>query len=350
MTKRKFGITLGILVGTLLLSVAAVFLFGGFVPERRTAAVQEDMNLYDSDYLWSSQILKDMGDKDSVYFTMENYLGTPEQRQELIGHVVRVKAGWRNGGMITVRTPKAYVAQVLGYSSYEEAMENGYDAWSDHFSYLWDGYEEVLGRNFIEYRRGAGDRLNNSAAGNGFASIEFMEGGKDCDYNEVRIPLQGILGVNTTIEQEIAVREYLEREYGRGGSMYKYRAENDLVTDFEKYKAVYNFTKRFSYVGITNRSLYDAFFGAGMACDGFSTLTVILCQYCGLDAVSVIGSLNGVAHAWNWVKIGNYYYKRRIPPARTTIKARTAGSLRGWRSPTAARTIFSFRIRTGSRM
>lgn len=308
MAKRRFGITLAILSGALLLSVAAFLLFGGFVPERRTAALQADVNLCDSDYLWSSQILKDMGNKDSVFLTMENYLGTPEQRQELIGHVVRVKAGWRNGGVITVRTPKAYVAQVLGYSSYDEAMQNGYDAWSDHFSYLWDGYEEALGRNFIEYRRGAGDRLVDSVAGNGFASIEFMEGGKDCDYNEVRIPLQGLLGVNTTIEQEIAVREYLEKEYAPGGSMYKYRAENDLVTDFEKYKAVYNFTKRFNYVGRTNESLYDAFFGKGMACDGFSTLTVILCQYCGLDSVSVIGSLNGVAHAWNWVKIGDHYY------------------------------------------
>lgn len=57
-----------------------------------------------------------------------------------------------------------------------------------------------------------------------------------------------------------------------------------------------------------------------MACDGYSALTCIRCCFAGLNCIAIGGMrANQGIHAWNWVKIGDYYFIMDLTGSETQL-------------------------------
>lgn len=92
---------------------------------------------------------------------------------------------------------------------------------------------------------------------------------------------------------------------------------SDSMSDYEKIKAVYDYicdNVAYDYANLGNTdyklqyTAYGALIDGRAVCQGYSALFYRSMLELGIDCRIISGLGNGGAHAWNIVKLGNYYY------------------------------------------
>lgn len=90
----------------------------------------------------------------------------------------------------------------------------------------------------------------------------------------------------------------LSSEYEKATAIYKYICEN-VTYDYENLYDEDYLLKFSAYAAMVNKTA---------VCQGYATLFYAMAEQAGLDARVITGKSSGVNHAWNIVKIGDYYY------------------------------------------
>lgn len=89
------------------------------------------------------------------------------------------------------------------------------------------------------------------------------------------------------------------------------------MSDYDKELAIHDYLARsityYKYSDINNipsemHNAYNAIINNEAVCDGISKAFQIIMDRLGIECITVSGSLEGVSHAWNIVKIKNKYY------------------------------------------
>jgi len=124
------------------------------------------------------------------------------------------------------------------------------------------------------------------------------------------------------IEIDYSVKNEYERER-KDKQMYSvvqdilYKTVNDSMTDIEKQIAIHDeLMERVTYyeyqdineIPNEKHNAYEVLVNKEGVCDGISKALSILYNEVGIETIIVIGKSNGIAHAWNIVKLDGEYY------------------------------------------
>ena len=94
--------------------------------------------------------------------------------------------------------------------------------------------------------------------------------------------------------------------------LYLWYNVRSIEKEYEKVKAVYTWlgeTTNYSTL-MTRKSgtAWSALLSDDSVCAGFAAASQLLFQRLGVESQVVVGSWDGVGHAWNFVKVDNEYY------------------------------------------
>lgn len=149
-----------------------------------------------------------------------------------------------------------------------------------------------------------GDFLRYSVSGYGVSTSRFTSGSDTCIKLTLTIRYyssksqEELLSIHINEVLDQLNIEKLPSEYEKVTAIYNYICDN-ITYDYEN---LYDETYLLKY------SAYAAMVNKTAVCQGYATLFYAMAEQSGLDARVITGQSNGVNHAWNIVKIGDYYY------------------------------------------
>lgn len=223
-------------------------------------------------------------------FTIENYTGTDEQREKL-----------------TEAFAQAHLASTTLQVTLKVPAEAFAELTKDDEAYVWE--KEHL-RTQDDLHKRVGELTDPFYHRYGYAAGDRHIGGLSVQYPDNGSDAVIIMSAGNHLfhsrENEMRLRELVMEMFAEGGELYEYRAENDLISDWEKYCAIYNWIRNNVVYGISH-SAYRAVVEGGTFCDGYSALNSLLCAYAGVDNYAVVGYA-GAPHAWSWVRIGEKWF------------------------------------------
>lgn len=150
----------------------------------------------------------------------------------------------------------------------------------------------------------AGDFLRYSVSGYSVSTSRFESGNDTC------LKLTITVRYYTTKEQEDLLSARIEEVLNQLNI-------KNLPSEFEKVSAIYDYICEnitYDYDNLYDEdyllkySAYAAMVNKTAVCQGYATLFYTMAEQVGLDARVITGQSGGVNHAWNIVKIGDYYY------------------------------------------
>lgn len=176
----------------------------------------------------------------------------------------------------------------------------------DCSDYLQDKLNAWLELVFAETENAnEGDYLRYVWGGCPQISVQIINYGGNYYY---QIPLQIIY--YTTKAQEDAFDAELEKvieSFGFTGASTP-RQKSDKIYKYITENVTYDYANLNDDTYTLKYSAYAALINKTAVCQGYATLYYRLARECGLDTRVITGTSRGENHAWNIVKMGNYYY------------------------------------------
>lgn len=173
--------------------------------------------------------------------------------------------------------------------------------------------KEWMRNLFFEWFYAACEETDNPRAGD-FLQYSVSAYGISCSYFES--------GADTCVKVTINLKYYSSKAQEdvlttHINSVLKQLNVENLPSEFEKVKAIYDYiceNVTYDYENLYDEnyllkfSAYAAMVNKTAVCQGYATLFYAMAEQSGLDARVITGTSGGVNHAWNIVKIGDYYY------------------------------------------
>lgn len=86
------------------------------------------------------------------------------------------------------------------------------------------------------------------------------------------------------------------------------------MSDYEKVKIINDYlVNRYEYdSSLSSNNAYTALISGKSICQGYSMTAYKILSYSGIENKIIVGSVDGVLHSWNYVKVGNEWYNLDI--------------------------------------
>lgn len=164
---------------------------------------------------------------------------------------------------------------------------------------VWSSLDEPC----VEIVKGAMAHYDGCSGQEGDALLLGCKGwGANVSISNDMVEITYTFSYHSTYEQEELLTAKLEAAYAE--------LALDNLSEYEKVKKIYNYIcdhVDYDY-NLEKRSAYEALCNGKSVCQGYAALFYRMCVDSGLSVRVVTGLGNGGSHAWNIVKIGNYYY------------------------------------------
>ncbi len=240
--------------------------------------------------IWHASALEPNGSA-TVY---DDFDGSDEYYQKILDEAVRQNLAWNQHGVIISVSPEkmAEIAPEQDARQYWEEFRTRFSA----------DFQTLL-------LESSGDYYNRYQAASGFGGMRITVAGPVEGLRENWEFSFGFFIRRNSVEEEQYVRRYVQALFSPGGELYRYRAGNDSTSQYQKYRAIWDWLGRHIRYG-GGFSTYGAVTAGRTVCLGYSALNSLMCAYAGVENYQVIGITRTVmiGHAWNWVKIGPKWY------------------------------------------
>lgn len=240
--------------------------------------------------IWHASALEPNGSA-TVY---DDFDGSDEYYQKILDEAVRQNLAWNQHGVIISVSPEkmAEIAPEQDARQYWEEFRTRFSA----------DFQTLL-------LESSGDYYNRYQAASGFGGMKITVAGPVEGLRENWEFSFGFFIRRNSVEEEQYVRRYVQALFSPGGELYRYRAGNDSTSQYQKYRAIWDWLGRHIRYG-GGFSTYGAVTTGRTVCLGYSALNSLMCAYAGVENYQVIGITRTVmiGHAWNWVKIGPKWY------------------------------------------
>lgn len=240
--------------------------------------------------IWHASALEPNGSA-TVY---DDFDGSDEYYQKILDEAVRQNLAWNQHGVIISVSPEkmAEIAPEQDARQYWEEFRTRFSA----------DFQTLL-------LESSGDYYNRYQAASGFGGMRITVAGPVEGLRENWEFSFGFFMRRNSVEEEQYVRRYVQALFSPGGELYRYRAGNDSTSQYQKYRAIWDWLGRHIRYG-GGFSTYGAVTAGRTVCLGYSALNSLMCAYAGVENYQIIGITRTVmiGHAWNWVKIGPKWY------------------------------------------
>lgn len=205
--------------------------------------------------------------------------------------------------LITALLTISFSVQAFAYTNIQDVINSIYNHMVNHDQTFVVSYEGE-GQNLVDFASNVGETINTAVNLEDYLSLSWSYISHrtviDSDSADVTVSVDYL----STKEQE----EYAENKLSSVTS----EITNSNMTEAEKIKAISDYIcdlYTYDYT-LTHRSVYDALTDEGnvTVCQGYAMTAYKMFKDAGLDCRIVVGTLNGVGHGWNKVRIGSQWY------------------------------------------